>query len=149
MAITFTDLWAAHPANRGIESPCLSASGVPNFENQCAIKLGLTLQRAGVSFAAYPKAKCCWFGHTEKHVLRAEELANWLKNRPALFGAVQRFQHTTDAAFLGKSGIVMCKNFWGSGLQGDHIDLWDGAQFADGSNDYFRRSQEIWFWQVA
>jgi Type VI secretion system (T6SS), amidase effector protein 4 len=149
MTISFANLWKAHPAQRGVESPCASAAGVPHFENQCAIKMGLALQHAGVDMAAYPKTKCCWFGHTEKHVLRAEELAMWLKNRPELFGNVVRTKHTTVEAFRGKKGIVMCRNFWGTGMQGDHIDLWNGQQFSDGEEDYFERSQEVWFWAVA
>jgi Type VI secretion system (T6SS), amidase effector protein 4 len=149
MPVTFLQLWAVHPANSGIEAPCTDAAGEPNFENQCAIKMGLALQHAGISLSAYPKTKCCWFGHDEKHVLRAEELAAWLKNRPAEFGTVERSKHTSVAAFKGRRGIVMCRNFWGKGMQGDHLDLWNGAEFADGEPDYFERSQEVWFWELA
>jgi len=149
MSPTFAQLWAAHPANQGVETPCADAEGTPHFENQCAIKMGLTLQRAGVDLSTYPKTKCCWFGHAEKHVLRAEELAAWLKNRPALFGKVQRTKHTTVAAFRGRQGLVMCRNFWGKGMQGDHLDLWNGERFADGDDDYFERSQEVWFWAIS
>jgi hypothetical protein len=149
MPLNFEQLWAAHPANNGIEAPCSNLDGVANFENQCAIKMGLMLQDAGVDFSTYPKSKCCWFGHDAKHVLRAEELAAWLKNRPAIFGTVKKLKHTSSDAFLGKTGIVMCRNFWGKGMQGDHIDLWNGAEFADGEIDYFERSQEVWFWATA
>lgn len=149
MPFTFAQLWAAHPAHHGIESPCCNPAGEPHFENQCAIKMGLTLQHAGVDLSTYPKAKCCWFDHAEKHVLRAEELAAWLKNRPEMFGKMQRLKHTSVTAFSGKSGIVMCRNFWGKGMQGDHLDLWDGSQFADGETDYFERSQEVWFWAIS
>lgn len=148
MAVTFNDLWQAHPANNGIPSPCTNATGAPNFENQCAIKLGLSLQRAGVDMSSYQKAKCCWFGHAEKHVLRAEELAAWLKSRPELFGPVERLKLTSAQAFLGRQGIVLFKNFWGPGLQGDHIDVWNGAELSDGEPNYFERSQEVWFWEV-
>ena len=149
MAIRFADLWLSHPAVQAIEAPCMAADGTPNFENQCAIKLGLALQRAGADLSAYPRTRCCWFGHAEKHVLRAEELANWLKNRPQLFGDVEKRKLTSVDAYVGRQGIVLCRNFWGPGMQGDHIDLWDGGQFADGDEDYFERSQEVWFWQVA
>ena len=149
MSVTFAQLWAAHPANNFVESPWCNDAGVPNFENQCAIKMGVTLQRAGVDLSSYPKTKCCWFGHAEKHTLRAEELAAWLKNRPEQFGKVERTRHTSVAAFLGRQGIVMCRNFWGKGMQGDHLDLWNGSQFADGDDNYFERSQEVWFWAIA
>jgi hypothetical protein len=149
MSVTFAELWATHPANGGLEAPCADDAGEPHFENQCAIKMGLALQHAGVDLSAYPKTKCCWFDHKEKHVLRAEELAAWLKNRPALFGPVERLKHTSVAAFRGRQGIVMCRNFWGKGMQGDHLDLWNGTGFADGEPDYFERSQEVWFWELA
>ncbi len=148
MSIKFEQLWAAHPAHNFVESPCCDNSGTPHFENQCSIKMGVTLQHAGVDFSSYPKSKCCWFGHSEKHALRAEELAAWLKNRPDVFGKVVRTKHTSADAFSGKQGIVLCRNFWGKGMQGDHLDLWNGEEFADGEPDYFERSQEVWFWEI-
>jgi len=57
-------------------------------------------------------------------------------------------KNVTDTDFVGKRGIVYWQNFWGNDNQGDHIDLWDGARIAHGSNDYFERSEEIWFWEA-
>jgi hypothetical protein len=55
----------------------------------------------------------------------------------------------TYNAYMGMKGVVFFKNFWGPGNQGDHIDLWSGYRLAGGEDDYFQRSQEIWFWELA
>ena len=47
------------------------------------------------------------------------------------------------------TGIVACRNFWGQGNQGDHIDVWDGAQMAHGDPSYMDRSEEVVFWTIA
>ena len=39
-------------------------------------------------------------------------------------------------------------NFWGPGNQGDHIDLWNGSSQAYGTDEYFYRAQEVWFWDM-
>jgi hypothetical protein len=55
----------------------------------------------------------------------------------------------THADYTGRSGIVFFQDFWGTGNQGDHIDLWDGTTVRTGARDYFSRSREVWFWQVS
>jgi hypothetical protein len=60
----------------------------------------------------------------------------------------RRGHQASHQSYLGRRGIVACINFWGSGNQGDHIDLWDGSVMAHGGRDYFQRSQEIWFWEM-
>ncbi len=80
----------------------------------------------------------------------------WLNTRDASFvgSAViskrsKRGVQKSASDFAGKSGIVVCRNFWGTGNQGDHIDLWDGETLAHGAADYFNKSQEIWFWSLS
>jgi hypothetical protein len=51
-------------------------------------------------------------------------------------------------AYLGRTGIVMLRNFWGPHHQGDHIDLWNGEELAHGELNYFSRSEEVWFWEL-
>ena len=46
------------------------------------------------------------------------------------------------------AGIVAFRNFHGQNNQGDHIDLWNGTAMAHGNNDYFERSEEIWYWAL-
>jgi hypothetical protein len=51
--------------------------------------------------------------------------------------------------YRGRQAIVMFRNFWGPGNQGDHIDLWDGVRMTHGDPGYFSRSQEVWFWDLS
>jgi hypothetical protein len=146
MTVSFAPLWAAHPSNRGIQTPCCDADGQPNVENQCAIRMGEALRDGGVDLSSYRGTKC-WF-HRPGHTLRAEKLARWLERRTGQFGRVKKLSNVTDEDFIGKHGMVLCMNFWGTGLQGDHIDLWDGRRLAHGSDDYFGRSQKVWFWTL-
>jgi hypothetical protein len=146
MRVKFDDLWAAHPALSGDLNPC-STDEVPNFENQCAIRMGECLRGAGVSLGSFRGAKC-WFQHTPRHILRAEELASWMAASVPVFGRVRKKKHVTVAEYEGRTGIVLCRNFWGTGMQGDHVDVWNGEAFAGGKPDYFERSQEVWFWEL-
>ena len=70
--ITFAKLKAAYPSS----PPCDEKV----FKDQCAIKVSTALQGAGVSLKTFT-GTCCWQHKGMKHVLRAEELANWLKMR--------------------------------------------------------------------
>lgn len=79
-------------------------------------------------------------------------MKRWLTNS-RIFGKphIEKQSKTypvTSRSYLGVTGIVMWVNFWGANMQGDHIDLWDGAHVGHGSADYFSRSQEIHFWQI-
>lgn len=49
------------PVRRDL-SPCAARDGTPNFENQCAIRMGLALDRANFSLSKYRGARC-WFAH--------------------------------------------------------------------------------------
>jgi hypothetical protein len=153
---TFATLWANHPVHETPPNinPCTQRDGSSAFANQCTIRLGLCFTRSGVSLASYPGA-FCWHGHGRNHPLRVEEMKNWLNSGNAGFvGRVEisrrdaAGRQKTHADFAGRTGIVAFRNFWGSGNQGDHIDLWDGARIARGDNDFFERSEELWFWPV-
>jgi hypothetical protein len=108
----------------------------------------------GISLASY-KGACCWHKHGKKHPLRVEEMKLWLNSSEATFigyadvskriKGVQKSYH----AYSGKKGIVACRNFYGAGNQGDHIDLWDGTNMAGGNRDWFQPSEEIWFWEMS
>lgn len=147
----FHALWANHPSNQTPpeNQPCKDAHGnVPSsLENQCAIRLGIALKASGVSLRSFTGRRC-WFGHG--HLLNAQPLADWIDVQASALGFKRRqvFKPGADADLAGKRGIVFCQNFWGTGNQGDHIDLWDGARMAHGSSDYFRRSQQVWFWEA-
>ncbi|HPE59671.1 MAG TPA: T6SS effector amidase Tae4 family protein [Thiolinea sp.] len=156
----FGRLWKNHPnISDGEMFPCRRPDGVPNFGNQCAIRMGTCLFRSNL-LKGYDGAEC-WFGH-EGHTLRARELALWLRNHPSTFGKVEIRSGSRWQDYLDRTGIIYCQNFWGENNQGDHIDLWDGTgefmgggafswegpAMAGGGLDYIERSEEVWFWPV-
>ncbi len=159
MNIQFQSLWTSHPLNLTPPEPfpCKNKDGMPAFDNQCAIKMSVALIGATANLDACHKVKC-WYGHTN-HVIRAQELADWLAEAAQL-GSPTRytkgratqpvFQQTVLSGVQGKNGIVFCQNFWGAGNQGDHIDVWNGTVMsgANANSDYFGRSGQVWFWEL-
>jgi hypothetical protein len=149
--LTFTQLLEHYPAEH---SPCQNSAGHPNFGNQCAIRMGVCLGDAGVDLRSFRGVRC-WHGHSPRHILRAQELADWLKTQTRVFGTpeIRRRRSRTPAAdehaFSGRNGIILCQNFWGAGNQGDHIDLWNDTLMVTGTVDYITRSQQVWFWPLA
>lgn len=139
--IAFQALWDNHPYP---DSPC----DTDTFTNQCAIRMGVALRESGVDLSSFRGAKCYpGFGHDPKHILRAQELADWLKTQPGLVGEVQVHTNVTSGHFGGKKGIVFIKNGWGPT---DHIDVWNGltGDMKGGDPAYFARGQEVWFWEL-
>jgi len=149
MKLEFNKMWTWHPANRGIISPC-TTGGEVNFENQCAIRMGECFTRAGISTASFEGARC-YPGHNHKqsHILRAEELAKWIKKTQHIFGRVNIKKAVSSSEYRDKTGILFLLNFWGAGNQGDHIDLWNGSRMTRGAPEYFTAAQEVWFWEVS
>lgn len=133
--VSFAKLWANHPGVNS--SPC-------EFANQCAIRMGVALHKSGVSLSSFRGARC-WHGHNPKHILRAQELANWIKENPRNFGTRTVHRKVTYSNFSGKRGIVFIKDGWGAT---DHIDIWDGATMKGGFTDYFAKGKEVWFWKL-
>jgi hypothetical protein len=151
----FDTLWRNHPALQSppVTDPC-STGGRSNFTNQCVIRLGMALTRSGIDLASY-RGAFCWHKHGREHPLRVEQMKVWLNSDEASFVGYaeiarrdRRGRQASYQAYAGRRGIVACINFWGSGNQGDHIDLWDGSTMARGSRDYFQPSEEIWFWEI-
>ncbi len=144
----FQTLWQNHPVNKSGDShPCKDQNGNFCFANQCAICMGIALEDSGISLSSYTGTKC-W--QHSKHTLRAEELGEWLKTQSDKVGKFQSFKpgKKAESFIQGKRGIVLFRNFWGSNNQGDHIDLWNGSELANGSTEYFARSQEVIFWHT-
>ncbi|MCL6272183.1 type VI secretion system amidase effector protein Tae4 [Sansalvadorimonas sp. 2012CJ34-2] len=153
----FSKLWDNHPSVESTfdDAPCL-VNGKRAFENQCAIRLGESLRKSGVSLETFKGAKC-WHKHNPAHILRAEELANWLKSpfspfkKRVVFEGVNGFDQ-----IKGKTGIIFFKDYYGPGQQGDHIDLWNGIRLTKYSTWFefaFRGGRHysdatVWFWPV-
>ena len=155
----FSKLWDNHPtisaAFLADDAPCL-VDGERAFENQCAIRMGVSLIKSGVSLDSF-KGTRCWHGHNPPHILRAEELANWLSSPLSPFKKVEKFEGNNGFSTIsGKQGIIFFKDYYGPNQQGDHIDLWNGSRlpkFASWFEFAFRSGRHyanatVWFWPV-
>lgn len=78
--VRFDDLWKSHP---GTAKPCNETL----FQNQCAIRMSLALHQSKVDLMSFAGVKC-WEKHEDRfrHILRAQELANWINVHPEIFG---------------------------------------------------------------
>jgi len=155
----FMNIWDNHPSVENFfdDFPCKNGGGENAFDNQCAIRVGVALEAAGVSTKAF-KGVRCWHDHKPGHILRAEELANWLKSSSSPFK--QMIQCDASEGFSkvkGKKGIIFFKDYYGPNNQGDHIDLWNGdrltryrtwIEFALRNGSHYSKST-VWFWPVA
>lgn len=133
--VNFSILWNNHPG-RNIR-PC-------NFDNQCAIRMGIALQKTGVDLKSFMGEKCWYKDHEPKHILRAQELADWI-DKSLYFGAKKVYKNVKSSDFIGKKGIVFIRDGWGPT---DHIDLWNGSIMKGGSSEYFSKGKEVWFWNI-
>jgi len=146
--ITFDELWDNYPHG----SPCDEKL----YPNQCSIRVGVALQRCGVSFATYKGkgyAHCAVPSHTkEVHAIRVEELADWLNKR--YLAGWPAPTDITGKDWLekakGKKGVIFFKDYWrrmikdASGKEhpessptGDHIDLWNGSRLTYPDLEHF------------
>ena len=144
--MNFSDLWDNYCQLLEDMNPCTNGLGEPNFENQCCIRFSTAMHRTGHDFIDYEGAKC-WFGHKEPHCLRVEEMVEYLSDE---FGKPLIRSNCTQDDFEGMIGIVVFIDFWarneGDAKTGDHIDLFNGVETANGSPDYFERSRQVLFW---
>ena len=85
--VRFNDLWYGHPINQSVQTPCISPKdgphyggtvrkGYPTFSNQCAIRMGVSLKRAGVEPGQISGATCGVHSSSEMHFIRAAELGS-------------------------------------------------------------------------
>jgi hypothetical protein len=155
--MNFKDLWKNHPTVESLidDAPC-KVNGKRAFTNQCAIRLGQSLSKSGVNLDSFRGAKC-WHNHKPAHILRAEELADWLKGPFSPVKKMITFEGVDGFSKIGgKKGIIFFKDYYGPGNQGDHIDLWNGSrltnnrtwlEFAFRDGRHYSKAT-IWFWPV-
>lgn len=137
--LKFSDLWQHHPYP---DSPC----DTKYFTNQCAIRMGVALRGAGINLGSFRGAVCYPnLKHSPRHVLRAQELANWLMTQTSFVGQVTIHKKVTSGDFIGRQGLVFINNGWGPT---DHIDAWDGSALKGGAREYFALGEEVWFWEL-
>lgn len=130
--LTFDSLWDGYPNDK----PYVDKNGdVPKgYENQCAIKLSVALDAAGVDLSGFRGAYVVVKG--KRAAIRAEELAQWLKKQ-RIDGLPPAPANVTgkdwQKKIAGKKGIVFFANYWARSGEtrapsGDHIDLWNGSR---------------------
>jgi hypothetical protein len=150
MMITWDKLWASHPKRSSTPDPCVDKDGKKLFHNQCAIRMGVCLHLAGMDLSSFKGERCYpAYKHKPPHVLRAEELAQWLKTKlgPSRYSRYKRPEpyKQLQKQKRGKKGIVFVKDFYEGG--GDHIDLWNGSRAIDEYANYVQAT-EVWFWEI-
>ena len=141
--VSFQKLWENHPYP---DSPCDTTT----FTNQCAIRMGVALEQSNIDTSSfdtmYPKRRCYpGFKHKPKHILAAQELANWLETQAGVVGKPEKKKNVTSGHYGGKKGIVFIQNGWGFT---DHIDVWNGVNMKGGDTSYFSLGREVWFWEL-
>ncbi|MBP0622002.1 type VI secretion system amidase effector protein Tae4 [Cupriavidus consociatus] len=173
-AITFAELWAAYPAGTPYVDP-KTGDVPPGFENQCAIRMSVTLHKVGVEMQSFRgKGQIRLDG--KRTAVLASELADWLRLKPlAGIGAPEDITGADwQKRIKGRTGIVAFKNYWrrdgesAARVSGGHVDLWNGlrmtissagglasnvGRFVFGINSNFLysdlgKSTEILFWEI-
>ncbi|MDX2289375.1 MAG: T6SS effector amidase Tae4 family protein [Hyphomicrobiaceae bacterium] len=182
MAVVFKDLWRGHPINESVMAPCVADDaftnlegkvverGYPVYGNQCAIRMGVALRRAGVTYQMLGRTATC--GHhpkDEMHIINASQLAIAIKaaNLPG-FAPVEVIGGADAAQFypklFGRTGVIFVKDYWHRSTDrqdsptGDHIDVWNGYRssakmlmewfFWLGYYSNYAGAKELWFWEV-
>lgn len=117
----FLNIWKEHPHVKG-NGPLLDENDYPD---QCAVNLYEALQTAGFDTSTF-HGQLSWQKDKPKYAIRAQQLADWFTtkvgphetyNGSEVFGKIQ-----------GRTGIIFFQHYWGTGNQGNHIDLWNGSR---------------------
>ncbi len=180
--VQFIDLWRGHPINESVMTPCLApadltnvqgeavGAGLPVFHNQCAIRMGTALRRAGVTIGELGKiATCGVHPAADLHTLNANQLANAIRraNLPG-FGEIEIIAGANVREFypklFGRTGVLYIQDYWMRTSDqpgqptGDHIDVWNGYRSSAkwlmewfswaGYYSNYANAREIWFWEV-
>lgn len=134
---TFADLWDHYPSDPPYVDP--KTGDIPKgFENQCAIRLSVTLHRIGIEMRSFRGKGQIRLDGRRTAVLAAE-LAEWLKLKPvAGMGPTENITGPEwQRRIKGRTGIVAFKNYWQrdgeAGRRGGHIDLWNGSRMTTGN----------------
>lgn len=143
----FSKLWSLLPENT--EYPCDKSK----YGNQCAIRMSVALQSAGIDMTSCSAVKCDYHltTHTKvKHYLRAQELATWFEKK-SVFGKTYKYSRQEinkrgyKDIFDNRQGVIFIQDGWGPT---DHVDLWNGNLIKNGSLNYFNKGVAIWFWEI-
>lgn len=155
----FQTIWNNHPNIKG-DTPLLDPKV---YANQCAINLSAALIKSQVPLTGF-RGALSWQKEKPKYAIRAQELADWLKTTfPKIPTKFVKVPPNEFSSKLSKQrGIIFFQNYWGTGNQGDHIDLWNGTRLthwsswariqlhiSGGSWSDYRKAEAIWFWGIS
>lgn len=180
--VAFRELWFGHPINESVSTPCIAPERITNFEgriihpgfpvysNQCAIRMGIALKRAGVQPGQISGCATCGAHHADQmHFIRANEVANAItRSRLAGVGPLEKLTGTDANHFypklFGRTGVIYIENYWmrttdkPGNPTGDHIDVWNGYRSSAkwlmewfswaGYYGNYAQAKQIWFWEV-
>ncbi|WP_233152949.1 T6SS effector amidase Tae4 family protein [Motiliproteus sp. MSK22-1] len=110
--ITFDKLWNNFPDKTLIKARCQNkqATSTRPFGNYCAISLSDALIKSGISTSG-SKVKKCWSHPGMRHILLAEEMANWLKT--SNFSWLGKLEKINSSSFQeklnGRTGIIFSR----------------------------------------
>lgn len=141
-AVTFADLWGNYVTG----SPYKENGEVPpNFKNQCAIRLSVTLHKVGIEMKSFTSANVTVkpgskFGRIlmdgRNTAVLADQMGSWLSRQP--FCGLRKTENITgkdwESKIKGRTGIVMFDSYWSrrsdsaGDASGGHIDLWNGSR---------------------
>jgi hypothetical protein len=135
--VSFAELWDAYPGGIPYIDP-ETGEAPPGFENQCAIRLSVTLHKVGIEMQSFRGTGQIRLGSKRTAVL-ASEMADWLRLKPmAGIGTPENITGKNwQEKIKGRTGIVAFKNYWirdgQSAASGGHIDLWNGSRMTSGN----------------
>jgi Type VI secretion system (T6SS), amidase effector protein 4 len=180
--VQFRDLWYGHPINESVQTPCIApreltsleghlvGAGFPVFHNQCAIRMGVALKRAGVQPGQISGCATCGVHHRdEMHFINASQLGNAIgRSRIDGFGPLEKFTGSDARQFypkiFGRTGVLYIQDYWTRTTDqpgnptGDHIDVWNGYRSSAkwlmewfswaGYYSNYAQARELNFWEV-
>lgn len=168
--LSFDALWKEHPLNWPVPEaqPYRDKNQKPVYQDQCAIKMSIALQRGGLPLTTFKGASERCGKDLPRCALRAEDLAIWLIKALGKPEIIKGGDNAADAV-MGRKGIVFFKDFWTRGepphqeryedRSGDHLDLWNGSRLPNKAvygtlvatleyGHYFTQAREVWFWEL-
>jgi hypothetical protein len=133
--VTFAELWAKYPRGNPYDNP--------GYENQCAIRMSVTLHRVGIEMTSFsarlikPMSGQPGIGRIlldgKATATRVDEMGQWLKLQP--FAGLPKPENVTGADWQskinGRTGIIQFSNYRTldgespDKASGSHIDLWN------------------------
>lgn len=105
--VTFNELWKNYP-------PKEYEHNANTINEYCAIHVSITLMKSGITLKSFEGVSCWGCPTNEKQAIRAEELTNWLNDKP--FAGCPKTEKFKRAEFRrklgGRTGIVFFKDYW-------------------------------------